>query len=76
MRNFIIIILSISLVALFIACAYTPPNKNPQNYSSVMCETLKKRGQTLDPENITKAFIKVEGKIVYMFFRWTDLNTN
>ena len=76
MRNIKIIMLSISLVTLFFACAYTPKNKNPQNYNLVMCEKLKKRGQTFDPENITNTFIKGDGKIVYMFIRWDDLNPN
>ena len=76
MRNIKIIMLSISLVTLFFACAYTPKNKNLQNYNLVMCEKLKKRGQTFDPENITNTFIKGDGKIVYMFIRWDDLNPN
>jgi hypothetical protein len=68
--------LSISVAALLLACAYTPQNKKSQNYNLVMCERLKKRGQTLDPENITNAFIKGDGKIVYTFIRWSDLTPN
>jgi hypothetical protein len=68
--------LSISFVTIFFACAYTPKNKNPQNYNLVMCEGIKKRGQTVDPKNITNTFIKGDGKTVYMFFRWADLSPN
>jgi hypothetical protein len=76
MRNLAVPMLSISILSIVLACAHAPQSADQQKTSFVMCEALKKRGQTLDPEDITNGFIKGDGKIMYAFLRWTDLIPN
>jgi hypothetical protein len=64
------------ICCVFMGCANPAVIKTGPDHSTVMCENLKKRGNTIDPGNVTNRHIKGDGKIVYVFTDWWDLTPN
>ncbi len=64
------------ICCVFTGCANPAVIKTGRDHSTVMCENLKKRGNSIDPDNVTNGHIKGNGKIVFVFTDWWDLTPN
>ena len=62
------------LIIITVGCAPTIVSvKKSEQYKTVLCSSIEKKGNTTHPKNLTDQFTKGNGKKVYVFTDWYDL---